>query len=68
MKMPPLFSTVINEEFDDTIQITVIATGFDNAPGRRPLGKKEPLLKMETKDLLEVPTFLRRARTHEKPR
>ncbi len=64
-----IFGAVINEDFEDTIQITVIATGFDNSHGRRPLGKKEPLLnKMDTRDLLEVPTFLRRARTHEKSR
>ncbi len=63
-----IFGAVINEEFQDTIQITVIATGFDNSSARRLLRQKEPFMKMETKDLLEVPTFLRRAKSNEKPR
>ena len=63
-----IFGAVINEEFDDTIQITVIATGFDNTPGRRLLSRREPLLKVDTGDLLEVPEFLRRAKSREKPR
>jgi cell division protein FtsZ len=63
-----IFGAVINEDFQDTIQITVIATGFDNTSGRRALRQREPSLKVDTGDLLEVPTFLRRAKSREKPR
>jgi len=63
-----IFGAVINEELEDTVQITVIATGFDSASRKKLLAQKEAPLKVETKDLFEVPTFLRRAKMTEKPR
>ncbi len=63
-----IFGAVINEEFDDTIQITVIATGFDGSSPRRALRAKEAPLKIEPREILDVPTFLRRAKSTEKPR
>ena len=63
-----IFGAVINEELTDTIQITVIATGFDNSSARKLLRQRESFVNVEAKDLLEVPTFLRRAKSDGKPR
>ncbi|HHY17878.1 MAG TPA: cell division protein FtsZ [Firmicutes bacterium] len=63
-----IFGAVINEEFEDTIQITVIATGFDSNSARRTLRSREAPVKIEAREILEVPTFLRRAKPTEKPR
>lgn len=64
-----IFGAVINEDMEDTVQITVIATGFDNK-GRERIRtpQKEVPLKVETKDLFEVPTFLRRPKAAQKDR
>lgn len=63
-----IFGAVINEEFEDTVQITVIATGFENKVGKKFTRKKEVPLRVEATDVLEVPTFLRRAKSSEKTR
>jgi cell division protein FtsZ len=63
-----IFGAVIDEDLEDTIQITVIATGFDGSSPRRALRAKEAPLKIEPREILEVPTFLRRAKSTEKPR
>ncbi len=61
-----IFGAVIDEDLEDTIQITVIATGFDGSSPRRALRAKEAPLKIEPREILEVPTFLRRAKSTEK--
>lgn len=63
-----IFGAVINDNLVDTIQITVIATGFDSTTPRRAFRKEDETIKIDTRDLLEVPTFLRKARSPEKPR
>ena len=67
-----IWGAVINNDLTDTVQVTVIATGF--SASRRPSlpGPREAAAttspRIETKDLLEVPIFLRRQKAVEKPR
>lgn len=64
-----IWGAVINNDFEDTVQVTVIATGFDNTSARKgPSRKKEPLPPIDAPDLLEVPFFLRKQKPIEKPR
>ncbi len=63
-----IFGAVINDNLEDTIQITVIATGFDSTTPRRVFRTEDDTIKIDTRDLLEVPTFLRKAKSPEKPR
>lgn len=63
-----IFGAVINDDLEDTVQITVIATGFDNNVSRKVLRPKEVPLRVDNTEILEVPTFLRKARSPEKPR
>ncbi|HVB10540.1 MAG TPA: cell division protein FtsZ [Bacillota bacterium] len=54
-----IFGAVIDERLQGEIRVTVIATGFDNRPGR-----VEPIEDLDIKpfasDELEIPAFLRR--------
>lgn len=57
-----IFGTVINEDFEGAVQVTVLATGFD---GSRPIRSermtsREQIPVRETSDELDIPTFLRR--------
>ncbi len=63
-----IWGAVIDDDLDDTVQITVIATGFDGAPRKAFWEKKQIPAKLETQDLLEVPFFLRKSKNTEKPR
>ncbi len=63
-----IFGAVINDNFENTVQITVIATGFDSTMPRRVFRTEDDTIKIDAKDLLEVPTFLRKAKSSEKPR
>ena len=62
-----IFGAVINEDFEDTIQITVIATGFDNVRKRSHI-KKNLSQKIQSTEFLEVPPFLRRVNSSDKNR
>jgi len=67
-----IFGAVIDENLDDEIRITVIATGFEEKAGKasqedfkkkNDLGiKTNPQPREEEDDLLDIPTFLRRGR------
>ena len=59
-----IFGAVINEALEDELRITVIATGFDNAPLNLEDVKKEEKLAEEKKkeNSLDIPVFLRRKR------
>ncbi len=58
-----IFGAVINEELGDELRITVIATGFDNAPLNEEISKKEEVVEEKKKtDSLDIPVFLRRKR------
>ncbi len=63
-----IWGAVIDNDLEDTIQITVIATGFDHLKTSRPTSKREPLPRIDTTDLLEIPVFLRRPKSDEKTR
>ncbi len=64
-----IFGAVINDEFQDEIHITVIATGFESKMrGREEKRKMERVAgkmftEMQDDDDLDIPTFLRRTRT-----
>ncbi|MGI6643648.1 MAG: cell division protein FtsZ [Bacillota bacterium] len=62
-----IWGAVIDDDLEDTVQITVIATGFDGSP-RRTLRREKAPPKLEAEDILEVPYFLRRPKTVEKQR
>jgi len=66
-----IWGAVIDNDLTDTVQVTVIATGFDSTP-RRAQRQREAAAtatpRIETADLLEVPIFLRRQKPVEKPR
>ena len=58
-----IFGTVINDQFDGAIQVTVIATGFDG--GTRAVGPEKILVRERVPvraatDDLDIPAFLRR--------
>jgi cell division protein FtsZ len=59
-----IFGTVINERFEGAIQITVLATGFDNA--QRPMiadripSKEKSSAPRNASEDLDIPAFLRR--------
>jgi cell division protein FtsZ len=62
-----IFGAVIDENLDDEIVITVIATGFDDKPSARVEKKKveqviEAAVTKDNSDDLDIPTFLRRGR------
>ena len=68
-----IWGAVINDDLCDTVQVTVIATGFDSASKAvSPRVKAEAATtaapRLEAKDFLEVPTFLSKRKTVEKPR
>jgi cell division protein FtsZ len=68
-----IWGAVINNDLTDTVQVTVIATGFDSSARRvltRPRSEAAAAGSptVEAKDLLEVPIFLRRQKPVEKPR
>ena len=62
-----IWGAVIDDSLEDTVQITVIATGFSQS-AKRPFKPEKPIPVPETKDLLEVPFFLRKTKNSEKPR
>ncbi len=62
-----IWGAVIDDDLEDTVQITVIATGFDGAP-RRVFRQEKVAVKLEADDLLEVPFFLRKPKNVEKAR
>ncbi len=63
-----ILGAVINEEFDEEVQVTVIATGFDS---KKPVNNKEKEEELETEfdmggfsgDDLDIPAFLRRQKS-----
>lgn len=59
-----IFGAVINEDLEDELRITVIATGFDNAPlTEEEINKKDKSVEEKKKeDSLDIPVFLRRQR------
>lgn len=59
-----IFGAVINEALEDELRITVIATGFDNAPLNDSIDKKEEnkIPEKKNEDTLDIPVFLRRKR------
>ena len=59
-----IFGAVINEELEDELRITVIATGFDNAPLKdEEVNREEKWVEEKKKeDSLDIPVFLRRKR------
>ncbi len=63
-----IFGAVIDENLKDTVQITVIATGFDSTAPRRIYRLEDDRVTIDTKDLFEVPTFLRKVKSSEKPK
>jgi len=58
-----IFGAVIDPEMEDSIQITVIATGFDVADQRKPTGARRavefPVRTFDREDI-DIPAFLRR--------
>ncbi|MGE5418161.1 MAG: cell division protein FtsZ [Acidobacteriota bacterium] len=59
-----IFGAVVDDELDDEVRVTVIATGFDGPPKRSGENSDVPglnLKSMVTQDL-DVPTFLRRGK------
>ena len=64
-----IWGAVINNDYEDTVQVTVIATGFDSTSSKRIASRRpQPLPPIEAQDILEVPVFLRRQKPIEKPR
>lgn len=70
-----IWGAVINNDLTDTVQVTVIATGFSGQRKTSVYGKEAAATstqsatqRIEVKDLLEVPIFLRRQKQGEKPR
>jgi len=64
-----IWGAVINNDFEDMVQVTVIATGFDRGGATRPpVSRREPLPPIDAQDILEVPFFLRKQKSGEKPR
>ncbi|NBG88525.1 cell division protein FtsZ [Isachenkonia alkalipeptolytica] len=59
-----IFGAVINEDLEDELRITVIATGFDNEPlNEEEVQKKDQTIESKKKgDSLDIPVFLRRNR------
>lgn len=54
-----IFGAVIDEKLDDSVRVTVIATGFDNK-GNQQIEAPELEMKPFTVDDLDIPAFLRR--------
>lgn len=54
-----IFGAVIDEKMDDSIRVTVIATGFDNR-GVKKIETPEMEIKSFSVDDLDIPAFLRR--------
>lgn len=54
-----IFGAVIDEKMDDTVRVTVIATGFDTR-GQKKVETPEMEIKPFTVDDLDIPAFLRR--------
>lgn len=59
-----IFGAVINEELEDELRITVIATGFDNTPSKDEEADTQETVEEKKKkgDSLDIPVFLRRNR------
>ncbi len=59
-----IFGVMINDELEDEVRVTVIATGFDNVKKKDAPSQEIPELKMKTfgSSDLEIPTFLRRGK------
>ena len=57
-----IFGTVINERFDGSVQVTVLATGFDGRRTARPerMAARERLPMDGVAEELDIPAFLRR--------
>jgi cell division protein FtsZ len=64
-----IWGAVIDDNLEDTVQVTVIATGF-SASAKRTFRPERPISMpdAEAQDLLEVPYFLRKPKNSEKPR
>ena len=54
-----IFGAVIDENMDDSVRVTVIATGFENRSVKR-IDTRDIDIKPFTDDDLEIPAFLRR--------
>lgn len=64
-----IFGAVINDDLEDTLQITVIATGFDNTRRKEVRKIEKPVVpKVDMDDIFDIPTFLRRPKPGEKNR
>lgn len=59
-----IFGVMINDELEDEVRVTVIATGFDSVKKKDAPSQEIPELKMKTfgSSDLEIPTFLRRGK------
>ena len=55
-----IFGAVINEELQDQIRVTVIATGFESPSTVKPKAKEETGLPSFGNDELDIPAFLRK--------
>lgn len=64
-----IWGAVISNDLQDTVQVTVIATGFDGQKRASSKPRELPRIeKVDTSELLEVPVFLRRQKPLEKNR
>ncbi|MGI6686003.1 MAG: cell division protein FtsZ [Bacillota bacterium] len=54
-----IFGAVIDEKMDDSVRVTVIATGFDNRSVKK-IEPKDLDIKPFTEDDLDIPAFLRK--------
>jgi cell division protein FtsZ len=58
-----IFGAVIDPEMEDSVQITVIATGFDVTDQRKPTVAKQPIefpVRAFDREDIDIPAFLRR--------
>ncbi len=61
-----IWGAVIDDALEDTVQVTVIATGFTDGPRRSFRHDKTAVSMPDPKDVLEIPQFLRRTKAGEK--
>ncbi|MEW6522533.1 MAG: cell division protein FtsZ [Bacillota bacterium] len=65
-----IFGAVIDDNLGDEVRVTVIATGFESRPPKKPAAVLPKAVDLEIKSFqgeeLEIPTFLRRRRNQEK--
>jgi cell division protein FtsZ len=54
-----IFGAVLDDKMEDSVRVTVIATGFDNKSSQKP-ELSDPEIKPFTVDDLDIPAFLRR--------